>query len=128
MYNKTVLFILLMLVQSCGNHKPVNNEETTVSKISIQIFPVFYTHSLIQCDVTNGEMIFDMIGDVRFIKENFNYDIKPFYHKFSTEDSRLLGDSILGAFEEHDFSDSFLDLEDGINSDILFIYSDGSLL
>ena len=125
-YLKIGILILALFLQSCGYQKQIDNDTNKVSKISIQIFPIFYTHSLIICDVKNGEMIFDMIGDVRFIKENSNYDIKPFYFKFNPDDSSLLADSILGAFKERDFSDSFLDYEDGIGTEILFIFNDGA--
>jgi hypothetical protein len=117
---------LIFSLFSCDPEKSQINEKPTFSKIIIQIFPVFCTHSQIVLDVRNNDMVFDMIGDVRFIKIDANYDIKPFFYKFNAEDSKYLSDSILVVFDNEEFSNSYHDfMEDGIGIDILYVLSDG---
>lgn len=120
-------FLLIISLFICGPVKSQISEEPAISKIVIQIFPAFYTHSQIIFDARNFEMVFDMIGDVIFIKEDRNFDIKPFYYKFNSAESEYINDTILSEFDTEDFSDAYLGVTDGIGIDILFVFSDDNL-
>ncbi len=120
---KTILIVISLIAY--GQLKSQTIEKSTIDKIVIQFFPVFHTNSQIIYDVKNDDMIYDMIGDVVYIKVDGNYDIKPFYHKFNSAESQILNDSILAQFKIDDFSDSHFDAEDGMTIDILFVFADG---
>ncbi|MFZ5941168.1 MAG: hypothetical protein ACOYXB_11400 [Bacteroidota bacterium] len=117
---------LIISIFICEPIQAQINDNSSISKIVIQIFPAFYTHSQIIFDVNKSDMVFDMIGDVRFIKEDANFDMKPFYYKFNSEESKYLNDSILSSFLSEDFSNSFRGVTDGIGIDILYSFNDGN--
>ena len=123
--------ILIVILHTLGcdrrnSKEDYKNEDRRISKIIIQSFPVFYTNSLLICDLKNSEILFTQIGEEKSIKINGAYKVKPTSIRLSDTELGFIKDSILQKFKPIDFEDSILDIDDGIGTIMIIIYSDES--